>query len=108
MVASRREDVWRVHDGLAGELLARKHSLAINPIFRQEPRGEQIQLRMEWPNSTLEHECEEARKYLPAESRVEASLLSKLKHGALSERELQTVEELVRSFVLVPIPESYS
>lgn len=107
MVASRRTDLWRNHDDLAEWFLQKRPNLAINPIYERNGHGEGIHLRMAWPSSRLEAECQSVKAFLPQECDIDPTVWRRMKSGSLREADHPVVERLMKSFVLVPLPERY-
>ncbi len=108
LVASRKTDIWRRHDRLA-ERLHTKANLRVNPLYhRNGSDREGVHLRMAWPNATLERECEPVKEFLPQECNIDSSLWARLQGGTLREEDEPEVRRLVKSFVLVSLPDNYA
>lgn len=107
LIASRCGDWWRRHDRLAGPLWRDKSLLAINPIYHLNSQVHTICLNIAWPSDSLERECSSVKEYLPAQIEVDRSLWNRLKSRLTTKGDDETIHQLVRSFVLVPLPAGY-
>jgi hypothetical protein len=108
VVAGRRPDLWRVHRDVAAPLERQRSSLSLNPIYRVTGEGRSIRLRMEWPSTGLETECGLVREFMPQECDIDRALWTRLKSKTLNQDDDPQIAALIRSFVLVPLPEQYS
>jgi hypothetical protein len=108
LVASRRPDLWRVHDDLSRHLTNPKARLAVNPIYRVRPNGAAVRLTMSWPTPVLESECKIVTRYLPTECELPLTFWNRLQSGTLTREDGRTIDPLIKSFVLVPLPEMYA
>jgi len=108
LVASRRTDIWREHHGLGEWLLKTISHLKINPIYQRKGDKDGIQLTMAWPNATLERECEPVKEFLPQTCSIDPSLWSRLTSRSLRDEDQPGLEALIKSFVLVPLPDNYT
>ena len=97
------KSLWRSHD-LSGPFLRPDADLAINPIYQNRSTGGPLS----WPNGGLREECLEAERFLPSSVNVDPGLLTRLKRQELAEGDLATVHDLIRNFVLVPLPANYA
>ena len=101
IVASQNRDVYRRHaidapSGLAAEF-------RINPLYRVSPKGDQLQLALQFPNPDYEDEYGACRRYLPDETSVPANALETLESGDRTPELL----ELLRRKVIVELPRKY-
>jgi SAM-dependent methyltransferase len=106
LVGASAADIWTQHDGLVDRLIG-AGGLQINPIFQKVRAGTKLLLRAAWPSSGLEAECAPVRSVMPMDVEIEPGLLSRLRDEQLSSADYQQVEALIRSFVLVSLPDSY-
>jgi len=106
LVGTGNGDLWRRHDGLLGHLMRAKGDLAVNPVYRIERAGDVLHLRMQWPNQSLERECELAKTYMPAQVDLETAFLDRLASGRTTQQDDSRVSDLLRTFVLVHLPRS--
>lgn len=108
LVASRNDNLWRNHAAVKDRLLQIRSNLIINPIYRRNGEGNSLHLRMAWPSPTLERECETVKEFLPQTCDIDSGLLTRLRAGALQKEDQSTINTLIKSFVLVPLPENYT
>jgi SAM-dependent methyltransferase len=107
LVASRRADIWRSHE-LAPIFLNANSRLTVNPIYRAHKNGNGMRLQMVWPSTGLESECQAVKQFLPAECSIDASLWACLQSGSLTAAASPVVEDLIKSCVLVRLPDTYA
>ncbi len=107
LVASRNTNFWRNHAAIKDRLLQIRSNLTVNPIYRRSGEGDSLQFRMTWPSPTLERECETVKEFLPETCTIDPDLLARLATGTLRKEDESTVSTLIKSFVLVPLPENY-
>jgi SAM-dependent methyltransferase len=81
--------------------------LAINPIYRAVQKGEGALLTLNWPNMTLRMECDGVKAYLPETFLLRASDLRAISRREFNWQDPRT-QELLRQFVVVPLPAHYS
>ena len=99
-------DLWTVHKGFAETVAQRRNSLALNPIYARRGDGSAEQVALRWPNDVIARECAAVARILPSPHRLPRhGIESLLKDDHGSRRE--ELEELVRHFVLVPLPARY-
>jgi SAM-dependent methyltransferase/uncharacterized protein YbaR (Trm112 family) len=107
LVATRRADVWRKHD-VAPVFLKTQTRLTVNPIYEVRENGNGVQLRMTWPNPGLESECQSVKPFLPEKCSISDSVWTHLQSGTLTAAEDSSVQELIKSCVLVRLPDTYA
>lgn len=103
-----RETLWRNHTGLSDLLSRHASTLDINPIYVRRPDGRDLRLVMQWPSASLEEECQSVKEFMPAEVRMQPSLLTHLKNGKVTSEENEEIRRLMRSCVLVHLPRGYA
>ena len=109
LVASRRSNLWRRHDDLKDLLLANKSAIAINPVYQATGNAPNaVRLQMSWPAPFLEKECEPVREFLPQEVNLDSGLWARLCNHQVRSDDEPTVNELMKKFVVVPLPSNYS
>ncbi len=100
--------LWSRHEGLAGVYLGRTSGLGLNPVYAVEPKpGGVMTARRAWASERLHRECTAADAYLPERVEVDAGFIERLSRGGVEAADADRVRELMRSFVLVPMPEKY-
>ena len=81
--------------------------LAINPIYRVTRQGDNAKLELNWPQATIRAECGSIEAYLPTTFSLLAGDLQNLAAGTFKWNDPRT-QELIRHFVLVPLPAHYT
>jgi SAM-dependent methyltransferase len=107
MVGSRCFDLEHQYLNTLELFLADSRPLHINPIYRISEVAQQIQLQASWPNPRLESECSAIDAYLPEQTCIEQSVWERLRGQALEEKDMSALRDVLRSFVLVPLPDAY-
>jgi SAM-dependent methyltransferase len=107
LVGARTETLWEKHAGLDDALCRRPDLIEFNPLYRAENVSDGLMLRSVWPSESLRRECIGKIPILPESVLVKQHVLDELAElraaGALSD----DVRKLLRSFVLVCLPECY-
>jgi SAM-dependent methyltransferase len=101
------QDIWRVHDRFPSLFCQEPSVLEINPIYRQKRRGEDIELKLTWPNEVLQRECRAVEVILPGTLRLNTSEVEQLA-GMDSPANETWLNDLVAKYVLVPLPPRYT
>ena len=101
IVASRHPGVLARHmlssaDHAAGEL-------RINPLYVQEPDGDRVHLRLQFPNEEYADEYGACRQYLPDALTLDRAAIDSLASGTVSGELI----ELLRRKVIVDLPRRY-
>ena len=107
LIGARSDLLWRRHLGLDNKLCYRPDLLEFNPLYCIERGKEEFILRAVWPSDSLRRECIGTPPLLPDIVRVPFHTLAEIKtvrSGGLLSAE---VRQLIRSFVLVSLPECY-
>jgi SAM-dependent methyltransferase len=94
---------WDIHAGFAARLSGSRTSLAVNPIYVRRGGQDSDQMALNWPNEVMRRECAGAETLLPLTCRLSNSRIRELLQGDHSSE----LEDLVRRFVLVPLPDLY-
>ena len=100
IVASRHPGVYRSHPIEAAPVTG---EFRINPLYVVEPAGEELRLRLQFPNADYEDEYGAAKQYLPAEATLRRDDLAALTQGQVPAALL----DLVRRKVIVELPRLY-
>lgn len=107
LVGARTESLWGKHAGLDDFLCRRPDLIDFNPLYRIERTSDGLMLRSVWPSDSLRRECVGKTPILPESvvvpRRVVTEIVESRKTGFLSDE----VRKLLRSFVLVCLPECY-
>jgi uncharacterized protein YbaR (Trm112 family) len=101
IVASRHSGVYRLHEldtpaGQTGEY-------RINPLYAVESHGNELHLRLQFPNSDYEDEYGACKQYLPLEAIVDGAALAKLRNGA----DTGSLADLISRRVIIKLPAKY-
>lgn len=107
LVGARTESLWEKHTCLDDAFCSRPDLLGFNPLYRVEEVPDGLMLRSEWPSDSLRRECVGKMAVLPdtvlVPRRVVREIVESRQTGSLSDE----VRRLLRSFVLVGLPECY-
>lgn len=98
------ESLWKRHD-LSAMALQPAADLGINRIYAGAASG--VAGPITWPSAGLREECRHVEEYLPVTPSVERGLLERLAAGRTTGEDEAVVADLVRRFVLVPMPANY-
>jgi hypothetical protein len=101
LIAARREEVFRVYEGLEAQLISGPPRL--NPLYRLELDGETAVLYREFPSKDYEEEYQACKRYLPESVQMSASTLKALKAGRWN----NALRELSEHYVILDLPERY-
>jgi len=100
IVASRQPGVFARHPleqpAVTGEL-------RINPLYTQQPEGEQLRLTLAFPNEEYAEEYGACRQYLPETLTLDRSVVAALASGRVSDETI----DLRRRKVIVDLPTRY-
>jgi SAM-dependent methyltransferase/uncharacterized protein YbaR (Trm112 family) len=102
-----RPDIWRAHNGFPSALWRHESGLTVNPIYRGQWRADGLELELAWPNDTMKQECRGAEAILPSRCQLNRADLQ-LTNGGHAPADVNRLNELVASFVLVPLPRRYT
>jgi SAM-dependent methyltransferase len=107
LVGARTEDLWKQHADLDTALSRRSDLLGFNPLYRLEKAPDGLVANAAWPSDSLRRECTGTppllRESVHVDTRTQREIIAVRTGGALP----GAVRELLRSFVLVPLPECY-
>lgn len=110
MIGTRDESIFNVFNGVQEDLVKYKRKIIINPIYRINHKEKDV-LIMNLPNK-FKKEYPLSEKYLP-EKVILDNEFSKVVKGReidesnVSSRNLNYVENLMRRFVIINVPEKY-
>jgi SAM-dependent methyltransferase len=104
LFGARSPRLWRKHGDFANRL-RRSGVLALNPLYRLEKTPDGAVANAVWPSDFLRAECT-ATPVLRDSVPIGARLLEQLSKGDESTAS-RDVDELIRSFALVPLPRCY-
>jgi hypothetical protein len=107
LVGGRTESLWRKHAGLDDALCRRPDLLGFNPLYRAERVSDGLMLRSAWPSESLCRECVGEIHILPEAVHVRQHVLDDIIEARASGSLSDDVRKLLRSFVLVSLPECY-
>ena len=97
----------QTHSQLAAMLSCDKSHLKLNPIYRIAGRQTHARIQLQWPSARMQEECGAVLDYMPAELELEKAAWKPGRNGALPAAGDAAVQEMVKSFVLVPLPRGY-
>jgi SAM-dependent methyltransferase len=107
LIGARDDSLWRAHAPIDEAIARRADLLALNPLYRVERAGKGLLARAAWPSESLQKESSAALPMFSDTVELDAATLQQIAvaraGGGLSEQ----VRKLVRTFVLVCLPECY-
>jgi len=101
IVASRDRRVYARHP--LDPPSSRPGHYQINPLYNVATQGENLYLRLQFPNADYEDEYGACKQYLPDETVIARAALESLQHGGPT----TALDELIRRRVIVKLPEKY-
>jgi uncharacterized protein YbaR (Trm112 family) len=101
ILATRHPGVFRQHP-LDAPATARGE-LRVNPLYRAEPDGGRVRLRLRFPSDDYEQEYGACRTYLPEEVTLDRSAIASLETGRVAGE----LADLLRLKVIVDLPKRY-
>jgi uncharacterized protein YbaR (Trm112 family) len=102
IVASREPRVFGRH-ALPPAPARASGELRLNPLYVQQPEGDRVRLRLQFPNEEYAEEYGACRQYLPEELTIDLRTLAALERGDVSGE----LVELLRRKVIVDLPNRY-
>lgn len=105
LMGSRGNGLWQRYLSLDDRLLACPDRLALNPLYRVEAQDGELFADAVWPSESLKRECLQTDALFPECIRISADLANSIASPRNSDPVV--VRELVRSFLLVSLPECY-
>jgi hypothetical protein len=107
LVGARTESLWSKHAGLDDALCRRPDLIGFNPLYRTDRVSDGLMLRSVWPSESLRRECVGEIHILPEAVHVRQHVLDEIIEARASGSLSDDVRILLRSFVLVCLPECY-
>jgi hypothetical protein len=101
IVASRHPGVYALHP--LGLLPDQAGEFRVNPLYAVESRGQELHLRLQFPNADYEDEYRACKQYLPDEAVIDSSALAALQAGGGP----GPLADLVKRRVIVKLPRRY-
>jgi SAM-dependent methyltransferase/uncharacterized protein YbaR (Trm112 family) len=103
MIAGADSDCF---EGLWEDILGIKENLIINPIYKMEEKGDKIVLEREFPSEFFRMEYPLTEKYLPERCEIDKRFV-KGRIVRVSDSDEIEIEDLMRKFVIINVPENY-
>ena len=91
-------------DGIWKDILEIKDNLIINPIYKMKEEGDKILLEREFPSEFFRKEYPLTEKYLPERCEIDKRFVDGRSISILDSNE---IEDLMRKFVVINVPEKY-
>jgi SAM-dependent methyltransferase len=107
LVGARTKRLWTRHSGLDDALSRRPDRLAFNPLYRLEKATDGLVARAAWPSESLRTECAGAKPLLRETVHLRSLAAGRFAAARAGEKLSDEVRALIRSFVLVSLPECY-
>lgn len=107
LLGARDDHLWKRQTGLVAALSRRRELLALNPLYRIEKTAEGVRATALWPSESLRNECTGHVPFPPERVHLGPSILQEIAAARTGASLSDSVSGLLRSFVLVPLPECY-
>jgi SAM-dependent methyltransferase len=107
LMGARGENLWRPHPFLDQALSRRPDLLALNPLYRLEQADDGFVARAAWPSESLQRECARTVPLFCDPVYLRYHTLQEIAVARASGTLSDEVRRLIRSFVLVCLPECY-
>jgi SAM-dependent methyltransferase len=114
ILGSRDSSVFRIYRNLWSSIIINKYNLIINPIYSSEYESDKILLERNFPSDYFRREYPLTEKYLPEKCIISSNLAKAIKgrnleidYSNASEKDLQEIERLMKSFVIISVPSNY-
>jgi SAM-dependent methyltransferase len=107
LAGARNEFLWKRHAELDAALSRRPDLLRFNPLYCLEESADGLLASAAWPSDLLRQECCGTVPLLCESARFGAQVLREIDAARAGEGLSDEVRGLLRSFVLVPLPECY-
>jgi SAM-dependent methyltransferase len=99
--------LWHAHRDFPSRLARDLTSLTVNPIYRQAVSGDDLNLRLSWPDPLMREECSGAEAILGTSHRLSREGLRRALQGKPGPGD-PDLANLVGRFVVVPLPPNYA
>jgi SAM-dependent methyltransferase/uncharacterized protein YbaR (Trm112 family) len=107
VIGARTEDLWTRHSGMDEALLRRPDLIALNPLYQVDPTQDGCVARSAWPSDSLRQECTGTPPLLQEIVHLSSKTLSSIAAARAGAGITDEVRSLIRSFVLVSLPQCY-
>ena len=93
-------------EGIWKDILKIKENLIVNPIYKMKAEGDKILLEREFPSEFFRKEYPLTEKYLPERCEISKIFVDGRSVCVSGEDEIE-IEDLMRKFVIINVPEKY-
>ena len=107
LLGARDEHLWKRQTALDEALSRRPDLLALNPLYRLDKTSDGLMATASWPSESLQRECTGNTSRLPATLHLTLPALHEIAAVCAGQEHTDKTRELLRSFVLVPLPACY-
>ncbi|MBN2098735.1 MAG: class I SAM-dependent methyltransferase [Dehalococcoidia bacterium] len=114
LVGSADSTLLKVFEEVSREFLSQRRNPVINPTYQIDRRQGEVILRRQFPSESFRKEYPLAEKHLPEECSLSGGLAEVVTGTSLSasidrlsEEDSRKLEDLMRKFVVVNVPEGY-
>jgi SAM-dependent methyltransferase/uncharacterized protein YbaR (Trm112 family) len=107
LVGARNESLWKRHSDLDSALFRRPDLLGFNPLYRLEKAADGLVAGAAWPSESLRRECTGTKPLLRETVHISSRTMEKIAAARAGGPITDEVRSLLRSFVLVSLPECY-
>lgn len=108
VIGSRTDFLWKMYPALDNTLCRRPDLIGFNPLYRVEEVSDGLMLKSTWPSESLRHECMRRGPILPESVHLPLHIVEEIRALRTGVTPLDEVKRLLRSFVLVSLPNRYS
>ncbi len=102
---------FRMYSGASRVYFDKREHLVVNPAYEIKHDGESLLLKRVFPQGAFQRECPLASSHLPESYRIGRELLKEVEGRQVSLEFVQAqgkaVQEMMRRFILVNVPEGY-
>ena len=104
IISSKDQSLFGVYDKVDSYFLNNKNNLVINPIYKMKEEGDKILLKQEFPSEFFRMEYPLTEKYLPERCVIDKRFVN---GRIVCVSDLDEIEDLMRRFVVINVPEKY-
>jgi SAM-dependent methyltransferase len=106
IIMSKDKTLFRVYDKVDSDLLSNKSNLVINPFYKTKEEGDKILLKRDFPSESFRKEYPLTEKYLPEKCEIDKRIVKGRSVYVSAEDDIE-IEDLMRKFVVINVPEKY-
>jgi len=114
IIGGRDKSILRIYQDVWSDLLRNRSNLIINPIYTIERKVDSVTLRRKLSSDSFRKEFPFMENYLPEECTINGMIAESLNGRGLdtsstefSEQDLLCIEDLMKKFVVINVPQNY-